>query len=315
MITPLLFPYTYISDAQREKILTTFGSLAMFGTRKGLEHSDPRIKTIIPVSGDENRLNSFLKEYSQYADNSMDRVASYLIGRGGTPMVEPDGVPAIRSEILKGIADDTSGDSGISADPMEHLFRARVLLEIANDYDEKQQEIDQEMESIALREKMMLEQLQGGDGSDHLFDINLSSAPDHSSGMSIEHRLSAWADLFIYAWPDSNLVGDGIFLTTSQMVIDILTERIPELVKIDGVEMQSIDNKATSNVLRDLAICNYAEESSGIGRLLPVDYSKMMVYIAPDVSPGLFFSRLTGTSSVHKHEKGEMRNTVICFFT
>lgn len=309
MITPLLFPYTCISDAQREKILTTFGSLAMFGTRKGPAHSDPRIKTIVPVSGDENRLSSFLKEYSQYTNNSMDRVASYLKGHGGTPMVEPDGVPAIRSEILKGIADGTAVDSVISADPMEHLFRARVLLEIANDYDEKQQEIDQEMESIALREKMMLEQLQGGDGSDRLFDINLSSAPDQSSDMSIEHRLSAWADLFIHAWPDTSLSGDGLFLTTSQAVMDILTERIPELVKVDG-----IDNKAPSKVLRELAICDYAEESLEIGKLLTVDYSKMTVYIAPDVSPELFFLRLTGAGSANKHEMGEIKNTVICFF-
>jgi len=315
MITPLLFPYTYISDTQREKILTTFDSLAMFGNRKGLEHSDPRIKTIVPVSGDENRLSSFLKEYSQYASNSMDRVASYLKGHGGTPMVEPDGVPAIRSEILKGIADGPYGDSGTPANPMEHLFRARVLLEIAHDYDEKLHEIDQEMESIALREKMLLEQLQGGDGSDHLFDINLSSAPDHSSDMSIEHRLSAWADLFIHVWPDSSLVGDGIFLTTSQRVMDILTERIPELVKVDGVETTSSNNNAPSKILRNLAICDYAEESLEMGRLLTIDDSKMTVYIAPDVSPGLFFLRLTGTCLANKHEKGGIRNTVICFFT
>jgi len=315
MISPLFFPYTYISDTQREKILNTFGSFAIFSTRKGLEHSDPRIKTLVPVSGDENRLISFLKEYSQYANINTDRSSSFFNVRGGTPMVEPDGVPAIRSEILKGTTDDTPDDSGKSADPMEYLFRARVLLEIAHDYDEKLCEIDQEMESIALREKMLLDQLQGGDGADQLFDMPLSHAPDHSADMSIEHRLSAWAELFIHAWPDSSLTGDGVFLTTSQMVIDILAEHIPEFVKVNDVEASSTNNEDLPILLRELATCDYVEKAPNISGLLTADYSKLEVYVVPDVSPAMFFLRLTGLESGNEHQKGNVRNTVICFFT
>lgn len=315
MISPLFFPYTYISDTQREKILTVFGSLAMFSTRKGLEHSDPRIKTLVPVSGDENRLVSFLKEYSQYANNNMDRGVSFFKGRGGTPMVEPDGVPAIRSEILKSITDGPPDDSGKAVDLMEYLFRARVLLEIAHDYDEKLCEIDQEMENITIREKMLLDQLQGGDGSDQLFDMHLSHAPDHSADMSVEHRLSAWADLFIHAWPDSSITGDGIFLTTSQMVIDILAEHIPEFVKVKDVEASSTDNEDLSILLRDLATCDYVEKPPNIRSLMTADYSKIEVYVVHDVSPAMFFSRLTGVKSGNEHQKGNVRNSVICFFT
>lgn len=315
MITPLLFPYTYISDTQRENILTTFGSLAMFGTRKGLAHPDPRVKTIVPVSGDENRLNSFLKEYSQYTRLNMDRMSSFLKGRGGTPMVEPDGVPAIRSEILKGIADDTIDISDRSDDSMEYLFRARVLLEIAHDYDEKLHDIDKEMESIAQREKMLLEQLHGGEGPDPLFDMHQASAPDRSADMSLEHRISAWADLFIHVWPDYSLDGDGIFLTTSQMVMDILTERIPELVKVGSAKTASGDKKDMVVVLRELAHCEGAEKASELMSELTVDHSKQVVYVAPDVSPTLFFSRMTGTGFANIHEKGGSRNTVVCFFT
>jgi hypothetical protein len=287
----------------------------MFNTRKGLEHSDPRIKTIVPVSGDENRLISFLKEYSQYANINMDRGASFFKGRGGTPMVEPDGVPAIRSEILKGITDGTPDDSGKAADPMEYLFRARVLLEIAHDYDEKLCEIDQEMESITIREKMLLDQLQGGDGSDQLFDMHLSHTPDHSADMSIEHRLSAWADLFIHAWPDSSLTGDGVFLTTSQMVIDILAEHIPEFVKVNDVEASSINNEDLSILLRELSACDCVEKYPEISGLMTVDHSKLEVYVVHDVSPAMFFSRLTGSESGNEHQKGNIRNTVICIFT
>jgi hypothetical protein len=311
MITPLLFPYTYLSDTQRERILATFGSLAMFGTREGLEHPDPRIKTIIPVSGDENRLISFLKEYSQFTTSNMDRISSFLKGRGGTPLVEPDGVPAIRSEILKGMAHDTVENSDLSVDSREHLFRARVLLEIARDYDEKLHEIDQEMENIAIREKMLLEQLQGGDEPDLLFDIHQPDPPDLSADMSIEHRISAWADLFIHAWPESGLEGDGLFLTTSRMVMDILTERIPELVKVDCAETLPGDQKELAMVLRELSNCECAEKDSGLMSDL---HSKLSVYVAYNVSPALFFSRLSGTGLANIHEKGGVRNTVVCFF-
>jgi hypothetical protein len=133
--------------------------------------------------------------------------------------------------------------------------------------------------------------------------------------MSIEHRLSAWADLFIHAWPDSSLTGDGVFLTTSQMVIDILAEHIPEFVKVDGVETTSIDNEALSALLSEIASCDYGEKSSEIRGLLTVDHSKIEVYVVPDVSPEMFFLRLTGVKSGTGHQKGNVRNTVICFFT
>ena len=319
-MTPLFFPYTFISDIQKDKILNAFGSVFMYSALKTMEHPDPRVKILEPVSGDDARIISFLNEYRQYAMVGLERASSFMKGRDGIPLFDTEGVSAIRSDVTKGLSSGISQESRAN-DPFERLFRARTLLEIARDYDEKKQEIEHEMAAISLREKRLLDEIKGFDmAGDTDMDLGMSPSmtvpPDDSAETNMALRLSSWAELFVRAWPRKDLTGDGFFLTTSSEALSSMIERVPELVRVGGLDPSRVEIEELSALMKGLKMSDITEktfESSVLGH--ESGPCLLDIYVAHDVSPGLFFLRLAnGTTSDEKKMDG-IRNTVIGFFS
>jgi hypothetical protein len=296
-------------------ILDLFDSISILCPMKPGANVDPRIVHLAPFTEDDDRLSDFLKEYNPYTAINLNRASAFLKGRDGTPFVDPDSVPAIKAFLLKGseAVEEKNLDDVNHAD---RLFKARVFLAMASDFDEKKQEIDRDMVSISRKEKALLDQLTGGDSLDELgVDIRLDFPGDDSVNTAIENRIAAWSELFVNASAIPGIRDCGFFLTTSELAVGVLLERIPKLLKLGTVDGVSSTNKDLSTVLRDLVLSEYSVDQAGYGDLSShPDKPVLDIYLAPDVSPPTFFSNLAESRHDKPWEKSVFRNTVIGLF-
>ena len=310
---PLLFPYTFISDSQAENLLRTFGSLGLFSASGIPMCHDTRIRTLVPVSGDGLRFESAVRAYRQFAADTMELAGAFLKGQSGIPLFDPDSSAAIRSDVRKCVAGGPVSEP--SENLQDRLLRARVFLEIARDYDEKKVEIEKEFEALARRESLLLEQLKGDDLFDERRLPYSVIPPDSSQDTHMALRLSAWADLFLHAWPDTERGGEGFFLTTSQEALDRMHERVPEMRRICDVDCRAMSSEEVSSRIRDLLRCDSFELNWENNRL---DSGKtggnLSLHVAPHVAPWEFFSRLTDIGGLEEKKKADIRNTVIGFY-
>ena len=316
MITPIYFPQTFLSPDNQEKILSCFGSLALYSALGCAENQDPRVKTLVPVVDDEQRLMAYLKEYRQFAAMHKDKASAFLQGHGGLPFHDADGTLGIKSDVLKGRDGDQPSHTD-QPDDSDRLFMARAFLEIARDYDEKKWEIDREMERINRKEKDLLEQLQGCDESGNRVFLRAEepTETDPSGDINTENRLSVWARLFIHAWPDPALTGQGLFVTTSPKVVERLVECVPGLEKAGGCDYTAVDALSLQSWIREATV---RESSGDSGRINPfVDGSSkqsLSLYTASGISPYTFFSYVSGAGKRTECGSKDIKNTVIALF-
>lgn len=313
-MTPIVFPHTFISDSRKEKYLKIFGSLAMLSPAAGGSGSDDsRVFKIVPGACDDPRFESAVRVYRQFAADSMDRAGSYLKGQAGIPLFDPDGSVAIRSEVWKsasGGPEDSSTES-----PRDRLLRARVVLAIARDYDERKHEIERDLESLARRERLLMEQLQGEELFEDSFQVSPLSPPDAGHEAHMNLRISAWTEVFLGLCPEKELVSGLFFLTTSLEAVELMKEKVPDLIPVCGLDSCSVQAEKIQSVTRDLSMCDISEINLK-SRSLDTDNegSDLVFHVAPGISPELFFLRMTDAATVEDGKNETIRNTVVCFF-
>lgn len=309
-MTPIVFPHTFITDTRKEKFLKVFGSLAMLSPVAGDSGSDPRVVSVVPGTCDDPRFESAVRAYRQFAADSMDGAGSYLKGQAKIPLFDTDGSAAIRSEVWKstsGAPVDSSSES-----PRDRLLRARVVLAIARDYDQRKHEIETELETLARRERLLMEQLQG----EAMFEDSFQASPPdtgHEDHMNL--RISAWAEVFLALCSEKEGISGFYFLATSLEAVELLKEKVPELVSVCGLDSRSVSSEKIPSLVRDLSMRDVSEinlKNSALDR--DKEGSDLVFLVAPGIPPELFFLRMTDATVLEEGKNETVRNTVICFF-
>ncbi|MBU1168157.1 MAG: hypothetical protein KKD44_01195 [Proteobacteria bacterium] len=316
MIHPLYFPYTGISDQERDVILAWFGQVSVYQPMAGSVPIPQGLNMIVPVSGDEARLTSFLAEYRQFASLNRDKVSAFIKGTDKKPFYDPTWASEIRSEIIKHVEDDMSSDLGHDMES-HRLLWARAVLQIAHDYDQQNQEIDSELEHMALREKKLFDSLMGGDDetiTDFLAPKTLTGGKNPET--RIELRLAAWATLFLAAWPDALKTGEGFYLTSSREVVDHLCEYVKPFDKVCDMGLHDIARGELGKGIHDLVKSEFAPGDMGLFKTMSggnTGKGCLSLYIAPDQPPCSFFGRFLGKGQIRREKRLGIRNTVIGF--
>ncbi len=313
-MTPIVFPHTFISDSRKEKYLKIFGSFAILSpVAEDSEYDDSGVLRIVPGACDDPRFESAVRAYRQFAADSMDRAGSYLKGQAGIPLFDPDGSAAIRSEVWKSASDGPEDSSPES--PRDRLLRARVVLAIARDYDQRKHEIERDLETLARRERLLMEQLQGEELFEDGFQVSPSAPPDTGHEDHMNLRISSWSEVFLGLCPEKERISGLFFLVTSLEAIEIMKDKVPEMISVCGLDSRSVIAEKIQSVARDLSICDISEiDLKSIGLDTAKDGSDLVFHVAPGIPPELFFLRMTDAVPLEGGKKETIRNTVVGFF-
>lgn len=311
MINPLFFPHSCLFERERDVILSFFEHVSVFRSFEP-RTPDPCVDVIVPVSGGEDHLKSFLNEYKNFAALNIERASAFLSGANQKPLFDSTWAAELRSEIVR-CMDEHSGPSTTNRDGSQELLWARAFIEIAHDYDEKNRDIDRALDELAIREKKLFDTLMGGDGDDpaHL-SPSMQGEEQGSSEIRLRHRLLAWATLFVSAWPDENKTGGGFYLTHNRSVIQELEEYIPSFHCAGFTSKGELTREELDGMIRKWVSKPYSVTQQSTGKLKASGQgSGLTFYIAPDLPPCAFFNRVLKINHDSHGERPDIKNTVI----
>lgn len=305
MIEPLYFPQTFPLNAERPVIRSLFGHVTVFSPSDGTVSGDSDIKPIVPVSGQEQELSAMVREYRAFSALNMERASSFLKGADRKPFYDESWASELRGEIIRR-ADGEPVEKNDS-EKILHILWARFFLQIAHEYDEKNREIDLELEQVVLKEKQLMNNLMGG-GDDQGF-ASSSRKPDPTlrEGM-IMARLRAWSILFAESRSDVLKEGQGVYVTGSPEVTELMGEVLPLFVKAGDVPLAGSDPLQLKERLEVLVTSPFQPDVNPVS---DPSLQGLSLFVAPDMTPRELFSRFSMEKNREKGHESAIRNTVI----
>lgn len=234
----LYFPDSCIPERIREILGSCFKGTGVFMPScdavsvERKDEAEDGIVPIVPEEGQRMRVESFLREYRQWAGFHNGRAGDYINGLSEPVPFSDEGLAfhlrdEIKGRLVGSSAEDTADDS---------LLSARAYLQAARDLDMEICEIDRELERLSGRESLIFNELAGGEtdggnGSSAAIDCR------EETGYDPQCRLSAWSRVFVRgeeasAWGDTPL-----FITEKKSVMGYLIERGPEVELVATVPL------------------------------------------------------------------------------
>jgi hypothetical protein len=295
-MTPVIFPLTYLSKCDISKIFEYFETVALY-----LPHSEmipeairqPGLKERVQLSwipgADEQRLKKTLSHFQQWAHQHggpQGLGADFLLAhKGAVPFMDEDAISAIRSQIKKGSAPDSSPEAD------DRLFEARLFLAMAHSLDHDHDSLKDDFDQLAVMESELLKRMHGPDPSGNLGKGIISSTGGFDPGAHLTgERLTHWARLFLAApYPDAQ------FVTPSRAVMEYLQERTPNLIELAHESTPSpVGPNSRSTLLDRLnqVIASDDPASTVVPHL--TGSACLRLFIARDMPPHRFFSGLAG---------------------
>ncbi len=242
---PVYFPYTYIKETVAENLCACFNQVTVCQpsghnipekmqklAQKGL------IELRVPVSGDELKLESLIKEYNKWGEIHQKSGISFLAAKGeSVPFFDDTMSSQIASQIKK-IEDQKKPEQEPDA-----LFNARLFLCIAQVYDLQQDILSKELLSVSEMEKKLVEGLRGEDEDFYTkYAGNLINVTDEAEHHMVKERLDAWVHLMSH---DKEL--PGFFVTNNKDAFDYIIEKAGDSQKV--IELSHIPVFPQSEVM------------------------------------------------------------------
>jgi len=221
-MNPVFFPFTFLAEPVGQALWRRFGRFALYAPIAGL--SPPTLGALAsegiidlrhPVSGDEPFLVNLCRSFKSWGALHQGETAR-LKRLADSGFYNEAFAAEIRSEVLKGEHEEDD-------QKLDPVVNARMFLQLAQEFDARQAEIALTLASTDKAARRLFEELKG-EGA--------ASGPDPFSGDTAEDagafmtgsRMTAWALLI-----EKDEMPPGMFLTTSPAVIDLLSDRFPEL--------------------------------------------------------------------------------------
>ncbi|MFC1815958.1 hypothetical protein ACFL0M_08455 [Thermodesulfobacteriota bacterium] len=300
----IIFPVTYISEKTLAAVRSCFQNVIVYQptrrqvpsrmqawAQKGL------IDIRIPVSLDENKLETVLKDYKNWVSLHPGGMLEFLnASKDTTPFFDETSSSQIIAEVK---------NTGPQKKP-DPLFNTRLFLQIAQEYDIQSDEIIQELASSDRSEQDLMNHLIGEE-ADSIREIRGLGTRYHrdSAEYMLFERVLAWARLFQQDREDDSREMPRLFITNSPAALEFLINQAPATEMVTQIksipilpdsskELESWHNRLSSALSR-LAE-NTGLQSNDAGLRLPVTAESepkvtFTLYRVPEESPAAFFAR------------------------
>lgn len=225
-MTPILFPYTYVSETLAELLGMFFDKIVAYQPihnewppEMQRLHQQGFLEVRTPGEEDDRDIRAVIKGYQNWArlhEGSLGLQASLL--KSGDPGKTPffdDSAPA---RILADLKAGSQAQVGqYREDP---LFRARLLLHFAQEFDRNSQEIESDFDRQEERIHNLFKTLKAEDDlrADEFQKADGKQERD-TDDLMLPRRLSAWTRLLLQDTDNS-----GIFVTPSPAVFEYVKD-------------------------------------------------------------------------------------------
>jgi len=237
-MTPILFPYTYLSPRVLEPVSTLFGNILIYQPFDKLFPDDldelsrsGRIEIRIPLKDNDKQLMAILKEYRTWADlHHISQREYHKITHNLNLSAQDPRSSQIRQEIRDRMSGEEKRDTLTLSD------NARLFLALAQEFDMQQTGLSMEINQIQGMQQQLFKDLRGDgpDGSDS-FSSAESFQPD-SHGYMTSERLSAWSHLMCHDTQPT-----CVFITTSSSAFQMVSEKAGLIRTISGFDKRPVD--------------------------------------------------------------------------
>ena len=189
-----------------------------------------------PVIGDEPYLLELCRAYGSWGD--IYQKESFRLNRlAGNGFYNQDFAREISSDVLKNKSGREPGETQ-KPDP---VINARVFLQLAQEFDLREFEIRQGIEKADNASKELFEALRGENlGIDAFSDSKRNAGSINDAGsLMTDARMAAWTVLSKY-----DRRAPDFFITDSRTVMELILERVPQVLKLDTFSNASEPDKA-----------------------------------------------------------------------
>ena len=284
----LFFPFTWMPESHLEALLRHFRSPVVLvpvdvgiDPRMARSHEAGRIVLETPFCGDGDRLAGLLKSYQTWAEvHQGGDIAIARIMEGGIPFFDDSHVARIRSEIRQGRCR--------TDEPLDRLTRARIFLQMAEQFDRQSLEIETDLDQLQTLEAAMLADLhEGAAGPQASSGVARPRADDLGRFMA-EERIRAWARLFLASGLQRQ--PETVFATTSPTVWEAVIDALADGEATITAAVDAPGAEAAEEVAAALCAERRSREDTTAGGHM------LSFCFAPDVAPEPFFARFLKTA-------------------
>ena len=320
---PLFFPYTYVMEPTMNAYRCFFSgisvlqssmkhipeTMAQWAARGFLDVQmpDPKISRIF---------DKILAETENWARSHRGGAAAFLKGY-------QDGVPFFESSSVSQITQDIrAAGRAVSPDApqQEALLRARIFLQMAQEFDAHNQWLSHQLLQQEAMERDLYRELRGDERSpDRATGSGQSWKNEDPFQYMILDRLKAWSRIML-----SHDHVQGPLVTTAASVLTLIQEHVPDIEKLilaATIPAISRDAATAKNERQDLM--DYCEKlvhtpmpllgDSGLLDTYPVettDALSMKLYLLPGIAPQSLFSRFVGGKPLGDGDAAVEANTL-----
>jgi hypothetical protein len=317
IMQPIYFPFTYVADSVAENLAACFKQITVYQplpdklpeamqpwVRKGI------LNIRVPAKEDNEEIERATQEYLNWANLHQNGAAVKAAFISEKNRAESFADHLSSSHLVAEIKDHVYGRTP-SKEPL-NLFRARVFLYFAQQYDRQRQSISDDLKACQDQENELMQALKKeADGLVANFTAGQAVDLVDSAAYMPTGRLDAWAQLCLKDSFDS-----ALFVTTSRSILEEVIDRTPTIENIGCWESIPLtaDASCEMDAWRDQLIsdlCRIAEtrwsafkdgftnppEMPGADRGVSLE-----IYVIPDCDPRGFLRRCTGVD-LNRDEK------------
>lgn len=332
-MTPIYFPFTFISEPILDKLWDTFGKIVVYQSSKinvpekmtAWEKSG-KIDIRMPVEGNDEKIEKILQEFKSWADLLQGGELSLLKTQlGKIPFFNEDATSQIKLDIKRQDLKKPSEEKP------ERLLVARMFLQVAQELDLQNDSLRQDLLSLEAMDQHLIKELTGE---------TLSSSSDVDTYQPVEtndagqymtkERIDAWTRIMLQDRQQS-----GLFITNSRAVMEHLLDDAPEAKILSDLNDMTASEKGIqkhenrkNRILHHLetiaadaasAAASAATKTAVAPSLFKEKARKktFTFYLIPGLSPHQFFSRYmvsAGGKSKSKRFKEPVKNTLIGWY-
>lgn len=225
---PVLFPQTLIAPELAQAMQARFGPVTIFHPLDGVV-DDPmatlaqtqQIELICPCPDDSAPLGAAIEAFKRWAAEHAGQDLVGLMRQNPTiPFFDPETAARIAAEVKSGAGGATTAAAS------ERLYRARLLLLMAEEFDCRQRELATDFMRLEVQERRMIEMLKGETSGDADAGQTRLSPPSTDAPLHmLAARLGAWAQLALQTQGFWQANPHVLFLTANLDVLDHIADQ------------------------------------------------------------------------------------------
>ena len=321
---PLFFPHTYVTESTINACRYFFSGISVFQSSmkhipKPMEQwaAQGFLDVQVPDPKVSRIFDKILAETENWARSHRGGVVSFLKGyQDGVPFFKPSSVSQIRQDIR------TAGRTvSPDASQQDALLRARIFLQIAQEFDAHNQWLSHQMLQQEAMERSLYRELRGDERSmDRATEPGQPWENEDPFQYMILDRLKAWSRVML-----SHGHVQGPLVTTAASVLTLIQEHVPDTEKlIPAATIPAIHKDAAIAKEERRDLIGYCEKlvytpmpllkDSGLLDTYPAEITdnfSMKLYLLPGIAPQSLFRRFVEGEIPGDRDAAVETNTLI----